>query len=42
MEQGNDAEALAHFKQALNNPSPGLDLKAIEGFVTTLKEKLNR
>jgi hypothetical protein len=42
MERGNDAEALSHFEQVLKNPSPQLDLKAAEGFVATLKEKITR
>ena len=39
-ERGDFTKALAHFEQALNKPSPGLDVKAIAGFITTLKEKL--
>ena len=42
MERGNDAEALVHFEQVLKNPSPQLDLKAAEGFVATLKQKVTR
>ena len=42
MERGNDAEALVHFEQVLKNPSPQLDLKAAEGFVASLKKKLNQ
>jgi tetratricopeptide (TPR) repeat protein/O-antigen ligase len=42
MERGNDAEALAHFEQALKYPSPQLDIEAVEGFVASLKEKLNQ
>jgi tetratricopeptide (TPR) repeat protein/O-antigen ligase len=42
MERGNDAEALVHFEQVLKNPSPQLDLKEAEGFVASLKKKLNQ
>ncbi len=40
MERGGHKQALAHFEQALKNPAPGLDVKAIAGFIATLQQQL--